>query len=240
VLIASAVLGVLAAIVPTADASVILLGPVLNQPSGIGVVNTLLSIQSQGNATDETGRTSWNGTTSVATGLPNPAGAAQPGVNTTTIATGGNNQARLFSDLGLTQASDLRVFFNINEPPPQSDVILRSLIFTAYNAGGTAVFTAALPAPLMLDQVHSGIGIAGYVFSLDSAEAAQLQAVFSPTLRLGIEASINNAQGGFDTFFATSVQTVGPGPFSVPEPGTLALMGLGLGGLAFLRRKKTD
>jgi hypothetical protein len=226
-----------------ANASVILIGPGSVQPAGIGTVLTLLSLQSQGNATDETGRVSYNGSTSVATSLPNPTGAAQPGVDTTVITGGANNQTRSFAELGLTQASDLRVMFNINEPTGAADVLLRSLIFTAYNASGASVFSASLASPVNLTQIQGGIGLAGYLFGLDNADAAVLQALFAPDLRLGIQASVSNAQGGFDTFFATTVaaQTPGEGPtVKVPEPGTVALLGFALGGLAFVRRRRTS
>lgn len=223
---------------PVAQAAVILIGPVEHQPSGIGTVSTILSLQAQGNATDETGRVSFNGTNSVATSLPNPAGAAQPGVDTTVIIGGANNQARTFAELGLTQASDLRVIFNINEPPTAADVLLRSLIFNVYDASGTNVFTSSLAAPLTLTQVASGIGMAGYMFGLSAADAVLLQSIFSPTLRLGLEASISNAQGGFETFFAGAAQAMQAPGAKVPEPGTLALMGLALAGFAVVRRRK--
>ena len=55
------------------------------------------------------------------------------------------------------------------------------------------------------------------------------------------------ASGSFDTFSAcepfpgggsTGGCFPGPGPFPAPEPGTLALLGLCVAGLAFTRRRK--
>jgi hypothetical protein len=212
-----------------AAANVVLLGPTQIQPAGIGTVSSLLSLQSQGNSSDESGSVSWNGTTSVVTPGPN------------TITTGGaNNTTRTFSEIGLTSAADLRVFLNINEPPPSADVLLRSLVFNVYNASGTVVFTGSLAGSVNLTQVQSGIGMAGYAFGLDAGEAAALQGVFSPTLRIGISSSIGNAQGGFENFFVgRAAQVTPPVPGTeVPEPGTLALLSFAIGGLAFVRRKK--
>ncbi|MEO8186734.1 MAG: PEP-CTERM sorting domain-containing protein [Burkholderiaceae bacterium] len=231
-LLAGAVLGSLTLSAP-ARADLILIGPALIQPAGPGVVPTILDFQSQGNATDETGRTSFNGTTSVTTSLVNPAGAAQPGVDTTVITGGANNQARTLAELGVGQASDLRIFFNINEPTPTADVLLRTLIVTAYDTTGASVFMASLAAPLTLTEIGSGAGTSDYAFGLTALQAADLQAVFSSDLRIGIEASISDAQGGPESFFGGSANT----DTVIPEPTTLLLLGAGLFAAGFARRR---
>jgi hypothetical protein len=226
----------------SAQASVILIGPVTFQGVGIGNVDTLLSLQSQGNATDEAGSVAWNGTTSVASAIPNPAGAAQPGVVTTQIVGGSNNQTHTFSSLGVTQSADLRVILNINDPANAGDVLLNALVFNAYSPTGTVVFSGSLAAPVNLMQVQSGIGVSGYAFGLDAAQAAALQAVFDGNLRFGISAALSNASGGFETFYAGPAASLTPEPgptVKVSEPGTLALLGLALGGLAAFGRRKS-
>ncbi len=46
-------------------------------------------------------------------------------------------------------------------------------------------------------------------------------AVFDPTLRIGLEATIDNAQAGPESFFLGSVE----GAVPVPEPATMLLLG---------------
>ena len=220
----------LGAVAQMASADVILIGPSQIQPAGIGTVYSLLSLQSRGASADETARVFWNGSASV----------AEPLSSNTLITGGATNTTRTFSEIGLSSAADLRVFLNINEPPPTGDVLLRSLVFNVYSPTGAVVFTGSLAGSLNLDQVQSGIGMAGYAFGLDTAQATTLQGLFSPTLRIGIQADIGSAQGGFENFFVgTAAQVTPPSPGGeVAEPGTLALLGLAIGGLAFARRRK--
>ncbi len=230
----AAVGGALSLGATAAWADLIFMGPALIQPAGLGVVPTILTLQSKGKATDETAITLWDGTDSVTMSLVNPAGAAQPGVDTTQITGGANNQARTLEDLGVTTAAGLRIFFNINENN-QLDVLLRELVVTAYDAAGASVFTAALAAPMMLVEIGSGLGTSDYVFGLTADEAAELQAVFSPTLRIGLQASISNAEGGPESFFGGNAEG---NPVQVPEPRSLALLGVGLLGIAALVRRR--
>jgi hypothetical protein len=186
----------------------------------------VLSIQSQGNSSDATGAVARSSSGDVRTG------DWQRGSNTQTIA---------LTEIGLTNASNLAIFFDINEPNGQnrSTVTLNSLVLTAYNSAGTAVFSASLiSGPLTLDQLGNGQGTSDYVFTLDAAAAARLQAAINadPNLFLGLAASVSDAQGGPESFFIGN-RTGAPEP--IPEPATLLLLATGIAGVtAKVRRRR--
>jgi PEP-CTERM motif-containing protein len=153
---------------------------------------------------------------------------------------GSNTQTRTLAEAGITNANDLRLFFDIIEPNGgnQSSILLTSLILTAHNDAGVEVFRAVLVGgPLDLEELGNGQGHSDYVFALDAAAALRLQAVFAPTLHIGLEATIDNAQAGPESFFIGSAN--GPGPAPVPEPATMLLMGTGLAGTAAAVRRRS-
>ncbi|HJR09691.1 MAG TPA: PEP-CTERM sorting domain-containing protein [Pyrinomonadaceae bacterium] len=152
---------------------------------------------------------------------------------------GSNTQTVSLTEIGATQASDIRIYFDIIEPnaAAKSDVTLNSLILTAFNEQGTEVFRASLVNPGQnFQMVGNGQGTADYAFGLDAAAAARLQAAIAanPNLRLGLIASVSRADGGPESFFIGAE----PNPAAVPEPATMILLGTGLAGAAASIRRK--
>ena len=205
----------------TAQAALILAGPENFGGSGLGAVNTILTINSPNNTTTESGAVSFNGTADVITG------DAMTG--------GSQTQTRTISSLGVTSASNLRVVFNAVEPGNASSITLTNLVLSIFSPTGTTLFSSGAFAPIAFANTFAGTGNSGFVFRLDAADtiAAQATGFGNGANRIGLLGSASNATGGFETFFAAASVTTVP----VPEPGTMAIFGAALLGLWGARRK---
>jgi hypothetical protein len=154
---------------------------------------------------------------------------------------GSNTQTVTLAQIGTTNAGNIQIYFDINEPNGGgvNTVTLNSLVLNAYDTAGNNIFSASLLAGTIpnggtLAETGNGQGHSDYVFTLDAAAAARLQVAINahPDLRLGLSANISTAQGGPESFF------IGSAPAAVPEPTTMFLFGTGLAGIAARARRR--
>ena len=234
--IAAATLTVLAAglsVCPAANATLVLVGPQLFQGTGLGAVNTILSIQSPRNTTNETG--------SVGRSLGNindvVIGDAKTGTSQT--------QTRHISRLGVTSAADLRIVFNPVEPANANSIVLSNLVLSIFSPGGALLFDSGIFTPVTFLNTDLGAGKSGFVFRLDNEQALEAQSkafgVGFGDNRVGLSSTANDATGGFETFYVINQLPGGgggPGGNPLPEPATLGLVGLALFGVIGTRRRK--
>lgn len=216
----------------TAFATLISLGPVSLGGQGLGSVQTVLTIQSPGSSSTETG--------CVASGIGGAlviGAAACPGGGPFGggAFAGGNEQAinNTFSAsaLGLTDFNNLRIIFNPSEPPSASSISLDNLALTLWNpATGLILDAKYIAAPVLFTSSDPGAGNAGFGFKLDAAQAAVENGILAafPNLRIGLAANASLATGGSETF------SIGAAA-NVPEPSLFGLVAIGLAGFAVLR-----
>jgi len=224
--------GVLLGAASASQAGLILVQPEDFSGTGLGSVNTILTIQGPNKGGVESGAVSFNGTTDVIIGDDTKTGNSQ----TRTLTIG---------SLGITDASSLRIVFNASENDNLID--LTGLTLTIYSAAGASLFTASLGHIYSDLNTESGTGNSGFVFGLDAASAAAAQlAVFNLAdymdARIGLSGSAAAYDGGNETFFVAKSLIEGPGvPASgeVPEPGSVLLVGLGLAAVATSLGKRT-
>ena len=154
-----------------AQAMLVLQGPEDFEGTGLGSVNTILTLV--GSATDVI------------------SGDAMTGASQT--------QTRSIEELGITSASDIRVVFNALEPGNGANsVSLEDLVLTIFSPTGTALFSTGAFTPIDFADTFTGAGNSGFVFALDAAQAAAAQAAafvgdFGANL-FGISASVSDAQ----------------------------------------------
>ena len=228
-----------------ASASLVFDSTIQLSAQGFGSANRDLTIQ--GNGT-ESGCVGVSSTRTIVVGPAGCTGDAKIDPNGI-IPTGGQEvqpatDAAKFGiptigNLGIISASQIAILFNATEPGSNS-INVTDLTLNFFTS--TGVLITSIDGSRNFANSFAGNGVAGFVFVVDAKEQIDLaNTVFNRTdvnsIILSLNSTLTDAAGGPESFLIFKLPTATPIQ-QIPEPGSLALLGIGLLGAIVVSRKR--
>ena len=229
-----------------AFASLIPINLVPTTGNGIGAVTTLLTFQNTGiesGCVGYAGGVTVTGPSVCLGGVVGPTHETTGSGNNTFTATALNIVP--FGPGATNTFANLILLFNGNEGGgAAAGITIEKLSLNLLNGlTGTTLGSFTITAPYFATALP-GVGNApGVGFQLDAAQAFQANQLLllNPSLRIGASATASGANAGFETVSISRISSVQGDPTSaIPEPSTFLMIGAGLIGVAFLKKRKIN
>ena len=210
-----------------------------NQGAGFGtVVAVTTAHQTSGTGLEES-CVGWNGSADIYSCI---AGSGiTGGDHSTTGAPQNATRTMLFllDELGIDSISEIGLVVNPSQTGANPSITLLDLYIGIFDTDGTILYRFDYGGPLVLDADNLGIGGEGFGFRLSDADQALYNNIFANGYRVGAGVSFENCDEGPDTVNLARYASE-DGPPEVPEPSSMLLMGGGLLGLAYWRKRKNS
>lgn len=217
------------------------------QQTGTGLGNVLTVVTVQDNSTPRNTVTQSGCVTHTAGGNPRtPTYACQEDLlgGDNTSGNAGNSTYLLTDIVGLTSAGQLGFVVNINEGGPGNSATLTDLYLSLFNTDSNELRTYSYTDLDLTLSDTGGTGQSGtHRFVLDPLQARDASGFCMDITKCivggGIQFAAGTTSAAAETVYVDAFRRPGDPVGEVPEPGSLALLGIGALAINSLRRRRT-